>query len=43
MGVFSLIPKVGNDVNQIAKLADEALYQAKHQGKNRIVIHQQSS
>jgi len=43
MGVFSLIPKVGNDVNQIAKLADEALYQAKHEGKNRIVIHQQSS
>ncbi len=43
MGVFSLIPKVGNDVNQIAKLADEALYQAKNQGKNRIVIHQQSS
>jgi diguanylate cyclase (GGDEF)-like protein len=38
MGVFSLIPKVGDDVNLIAKRADDALYQAKHEGKNRIVM-----
>jgi len=43
MGVYSLIPNHGDDVNQIAKLADEALYEAKHQGKNRIVVHQKSN
>ena len=43
MGVYSLIPNQGDDVNQIAKLADEALYEAKHEGKNRIVVHQKSN
>jgi diguanylate cyclase (GGDEF)-like protein len=42
MGVYSLIPKVGIDVNLIAKRADEALYQAKHEGKNRIAVYQRA-
>jgi len=41
IGVFSFIPTAGTMTKQVTKLVDEALYLAKREGKNRIVIHEE--
>lgn len=38
MGVVSLIPDKSTSTEAITKLADEALYEAKNQGKNKVVF-----
>lgn len=43
MGAATLIPDLAQDCNQLVKLADAALYQAKNAGRNRIIANAQSS
>lgn len=38
VGVAALIPN-GNDLKQLISDADDALYQAKHQGRDRVCVH----
>lgn len=38
-GIVSLIPIQGTSPEQIIAHADQALYQSKHQGRNRFVVH----
>lgn len=38
MGVYSHIPAVDLDAKQLLQLTDQALYQAKNQGRNQLVI-----
>lgn len=38
MGIATVIPTSGNSPEQLIKAADEALYQAKHQGRDQYVV-----
>jgi diguanylate cyclase (GGDEF)-like protein len=42
IGIISILPTVTTSSESIITLADEALYIAKEEGKNKIVIHQNS-
>lgn len=42
MGVVSLIPDKNTTTEEITKLADDALYEAKNQGKNKVVFSNQN-
>ena len=37
-GVATMVPKLGIESDSLLKLADEALYEAKHQGRNRAIL-----
>jgi len=43
MGAATLIPTLAQDCNYLVKLADEALYQAKNAGRNRIIASEPST
>ena len=38
IGVATLIPRQGQDVLTLVELADQALYQAKHSGRNQVAM-----
>jgi diguanylate cyclase (GGDEF)-like protein len=38
IGLVTMIPMVGKEPNTLVRLADEALYQSKHEGRNRYTV-----
>lgn len=42
MGVVCLVPEKNTTTDDITKMADEALYEAKNQGKNKVVFSKQT-
>lgn len=39
VGVSALVPDDSNDLKQLITAADEALYRAKHEGRDRVCVH----
>ena len=39
VGVSALVPDDSNDLKQLINAADEALYRAKHEGRDRVCVH----
>jgi diguanylate cyclase len=43
IGVYTLIPDAGSDREQLLRRADQALYQAKAAGRNKVIGYEASA